>query len=226
MMPDVEGLKTIARVIAFAQPAYVLANSPAQTPPIEDVEGHTSYHLALRPINNARKHNLRDLWIDVATHDLWKAHFVGTYAPVPGAPISRTDVTVYFRPVVGCWVVTRALWTYDDAPIHYDFDVQNNEIGLPGTLPDWLFDATEYRKHQLAGDPDYIGELLEAACDTRIDRRFNVALFSRLFARNLPRFSQGRNCLLERRRLMKRFIVSLAACAAVLAPCLCRTGGG
>ena len=161
MMPDVEGLKTIARVVAFAQPAYVLANSPTQAPPIENVDGHQSYHLALRPIDDPRKHNLRDLWIDVTTHDLWKAHFVGTYAPGPGAPISRTDVTVYFRPVVGCWVVTRATWTYEDAPIHYDFDVANNEIGLPGTLPDWLFDSAEYRKHQLAGEPDYTGELLD-----------------------------------------------------------------
>jgi hypothetical protein len=160
MIPDVEGLKTIARVVAYAQPAYVLAHS-AQAPPIEDVEGHPCYHLELRPIDDPRKHNLRDLWIDDTTHDLWKAHFVGTYAPVPGAPVSPTDVTVYFRPVVGSWVVTRAVWTYEYPPIHYDFDVANNEIALPGTLPDWLFDAGEYRKHQLAGEPDYIGELLE-----------------------------------------------------------------
>ncbi|HEY1866672.1 MAG TPA: hypothetical protein VGG70_00155 [Candidatus Cybelea sp.] len=161
MVPDIEGLKTIARVVAHAQSSYVLANSPTQTPPIENVEGHPSYHLELRPIDNPGKHNLRDLWIDVATHDLLKAHFVGTYAPVPRAPVSPTDVTVYFRSVVGCWVVTRAVWTYDDSPVHYDFDVQNDEIGLPGSLPDWLFDAAEYRKHQLAGEPDYIGELLD-----------------------------------------------------------------
>ncbi len=161
MMPDVEGLKTIAKVVAFAQPAYVLANSPTQMPPIEDVDGHPSYHLELRPLEDPRRHNLRDLWIDVTTHDLWKAHFVGTYAPVPRAPVSPTDVTVYFRRVVECWVVTRAAWTYDDPPTHFDFDVRNNEIGLPGTLPDWLFDAAEYRKHQLAGEPDYIGALLD-----------------------------------------------------------------
>ncbi len=161
MMPDVEGLKTIARVVAFAQPAYTLANSRTQMPPIEEINGHPSYHLQLQPLNDPRKHNLRDLWIDVTTHDLWKAHFVGTYAPIPHAPVSRTDVTVYFRQVVGCWVVTRALWTYDDPPIHFDFDVTNNEIALPGTLPDWLFDAAEYRKHQDAGEPDYIGAVLD-----------------------------------------------------------------
>lgn len=161
LIPDIEGLKTIARVVAFAQPAYTLSRSAAQTPPVEDVEGHQTYHLELRPTSDPRKHNLRDLWIDVATHDLWKAHFVGTYAPFPGATVSDTDVTVSFRAVVGCWVVTHALWTYDDSPIHYEFDVQNDEITLPRTLPDWLFDAAEYSKHQLAGEPDLIGELLD-----------------------------------------------------------------
>ena len=160
MMPDVEGLKTIARVVAVAQPSYALI-SPTQPPPIEEIEGHASYHLRLRPLGDPRKHNLRDLWVDVTTDDLWKAHFIGTYAPGPHAPVSPTDVTVYFRRVVGCWVVTRALWTYEDSPLHYDFDVQNDEIALPGTLPDWLFDATEYRRHQAAGEPDYIGDLLD-----------------------------------------------------------------
>ncbi|HYL27969.1 MAG TPA: hypothetical protein VEW74_09060 [Candidatus Nitrosotalea sp.] len=161
LIPDIEGLKTIARVVVFAQPAYVLANSSTEAQTIEDVDGHPTYHLQLRPTGDPRKHNLRDLWIDVATHDLRKAHFVGTYAPFPGAPISDTDVTVYFRSVVGCWVVTQALWTYDDPPTHYDFDVKNDEIALEGTLPDWLFDAAGYHQHQLAGEPDYIGELLD-----------------------------------------------------------------
>ena len=37
----------------------------------------------------------------------------------------------------------------------------NNEIGLPATLPDWLFDAAQYRQHQLAREPDYLGMLLD-----------------------------------------------------------------
>jgi hypothetical protein len=75
--------------------------------------------------------------------------------------VSPTDVTVYFRQVVGCWVVTHALWTYDDPPMSYQFDVQNDEIGLPATLPDWLFDAAAYREHEAAREPDYLGLLLE-----------------------------------------------------------------
>ncbi|MBV8498935.1 MAG: hypothetical protein JO003_06770 [Candidatus Eremiobacteraeota bacterium] len=161
MQPDVEGLKVIATVVAIAQSPYGFANTRNGTFPIEDVNGHRSFHLELRPQTEPQRRNLRDLWIDAQTYDLWKAHFVGTYRPVPQAPISPTDVTVYFRDVLGSWVVTRAIWTWDDAPIAYTFDVTNDEIGLPASLPDWLFDAKEYQRHQDAGEPDYIGQLLQ-----------------------------------------------------------------
>ncbi|HEY2476197.1 MAG TPA: aspartyl protease family protein [Candidatus Cybelea sp.] len=161
MAPDVAGMKTIAHVVAVAKPFYTFAVGPNGSPPIEDVGGRKAYHLQLLPKDSPQVHNLRDLWIDVSTYDLLKAHFVGTYAPVPKAPLSATDVTVYFRGVLGCWIVSHALWNYDDPPIRYDFDVQNDEIGLPPSLPDWLFDQEAYRQHQLAGDSDYLGQALE-----------------------------------------------------------------
>lgn len=161
MLPDVAGLQTIATVTAFAQAPYTIKTGATQTPPIVDIDGHPSYHLQLEPRGDPLRHNLRDLWIDVRTYDLRKAHFAGRYSPGPGAPISPTDVTVYFRNVLGCWVVARAVWTYEDSPMAFVFDVQSTEIGLPPTLPDWLFDAAEYGKHQRAGEPDYIGLLLD-----------------------------------------------------------------
>lgn len=159
MLPDFAGLKTIATVVAVATPSYTIATT-GQAPPLETVDGHETYHLRLRPRTEPEKHNLRDLWIDIRSHDLWKAHFTGRYEPSANAPVSPTDVTVNFRNVLGCWVVTRAVWTYEDAPIAYRFDVQNDEIGLPGSLPDWLFSAAQYREHQLAGEPDYLGVVL------------------------------------------------------------------
>jgi hypothetical protein len=162
MQPDVAGFKTIARVVAVAKPAYAIRSGTQDLPPIEEVGGRQAYHLELHPQTEPSRHNLRDLWIDVRSHDLVKAHFVGTYAPVHKAPPSPTDVTVYFRSVLGCWVVTRAVWTYQDPPISYDFDVQNDEIGLLASLPDWLFDAAAYRLREAAGEPDYLGTLLDA----------------------------------------------------------------
>jgi hypothetical protein len=159
MLPDVAGLKTIATVVTFAEAPYTIG-SGSEYPPVENVDGHQAYHLQLAPRSDPEKHNLRDLWIDVTTHDLWKAHFVGRYAPTPRDPVSPTDVTVYFRNVLGCWIVSHAVWTYQNPPVSFEFDVQSNEIGLPASLPDWLFNADEYRQHQLAGEPDYIGALL------------------------------------------------------------------
>jgi hypothetical protein len=154
--PDVEGLKTIATVVAVAKSPY-----DASLAGVDDVGGHPSYHIVLRPRKDPVRHNMRDLWIDTRSYDLRKAHFVGTYAPMARAPVSATDATVYFRGVLDCWVVSRAVWTYDNPPISYQFDVLNDEIGLVTALPDWLFDAAAYRRHQDAGESDYLGLLLE-----------------------------------------------------------------
>lgn len=160
MAPDIEGLKIIATVVAIAQSPYEIALDRSGAIPIENVNGHRAYHLQLRPRNEPRRHNLRDLWIDVQSYDVWKIHFVGTYAPFAGAPPSDTDAVVEFRNVLGCWVVARAAWNWDDAPVRFFYDVQSDEIGLPESLPAWLFDEKAYRQRQLAGEPDYLGALL------------------------------------------------------------------
>ena len=161
MVPDIAGLKTIAHVTVSAKPSYTFRVAPNGSLPVETVNGREAYHLELHPTDRPDVHNLRDLWIDVSTYDLLKVHFVGTYRPVPKAPLSPTEATVYFRGVLGAWVVTRSLWNYDDAPIRYQYDVQNDEIGLPATLPDWLFDQAAYDQHQRDGVADYLGQVLE-----------------------------------------------------------------
>jgi hypothetical protein len=156
MQPDISGLRTIASVVAVAQLPYT-----AHLVGIENVEGHQAYHVTLAASNDPRTHNLRDLWIDTQTYDLLKAHFTGTYAPTLDDVPSKTEATVYFREVLGCWVVTRAIWTYLASDALFTFDVQNDEIALPATLPDWLFDNDAYRRHEMAGDPDYLGVVLD-----------------------------------------------------------------
>lgn len=161
MQPDLSGLKTIASVVAVPKPAYTFDGGSQAMPPVENVAGRAAYHIRLRPVDHPEQHNLRDLWIDVQTSDLLRAHFAGVYRPVPAAPQSSTDVTVSFRNVLNCWVVTDATWTYDDPPISYTFNIVNDEIGLPQSLPDWLFDDAAYRRHEAAGEPDYIGLLFD-----------------------------------------------------------------
>jgi hypothetical protein len=160
MLPDVEGLATIAHVVAIAKPVYKVNHGNDALPPEEMLDGRSVYHLQFEPLDHPRAHNLRDLWVDAQTYDVVRAHFVGTYAPVPKAPVSDTDVTVSFRNVLGCWVVTHSAWTYDDPPISYRFDVTNDELALPPQLPDWLFDQAQYDAREAAGAPDYLGVLL------------------------------------------------------------------
>ncbi len=161
MQPDFSGLKTIATVHVAAKPSYTIGHAPGEPVPIVNVDGRPAYHLELHPVNDPAKHNLRDLWIDVATHDVLEVHFAGRYSPGPGAPSSPTDARAYFRNVLGCWVIVRDVWTYEDSPMLYTFDVQNDEIGLPPTLPDWLFDSAAYLEHERAREPDYLGLLLQ-----------------------------------------------------------------
>jgi hypothetical protein len=156
MRPDISGLRTIATVVAVAALPYT-----AKLLGIESVEGHATYHVQLQPLGDPRVHNLRDLWIDTQTYDLRKAHFTGVYRPTLSDVPSHTDATVYFREVLNCWVVTRAIWTYLASDALFTFDVQNDEIALPATLPDWLFDAGAYRRHEMAGEPDYLGIVLD-----------------------------------------------------------------
>ena len=158
LQPDIpEPLKTIANVIAYPKPDYSID--------VEDMEtlaGHRVYHLRLRALADGHKHNLRDLWVDVDTFDLWKAHFTSTYAPDRLLPESATDVNVWFTPVGKYWVASRAVWGWEDFKngFAFDFDVSTQQIAFPADLPGWLFDQRAYDQHAKARDPDVLAPIL------------------------------------------------------------------
>jgi hypothetical protein len=159
MQPDVEsGLKTIAVVSSSSSPNYAI-----ELVGLEDVNGHETYHLRLRPLHDPQKHNLRDLWIDTQTFNLQKAHYLGLYTP--GRGTSASDVTDFFTSVGSYWLVTHAIWTwtnpFDFREVSvYTFDVQTNAIMFPSSLPDWMFDSRAYDRRQRARMPDLLGPLL------------------------------------------------------------------
>ena len=68
--PDIPDLKTIASVTAF-RPDYRMSLLG-----IETLQGHRVFHLSLSPYGDGVKHNLRDLWSDVDTYDLWAARYL------------------------------------------------------------------------------------------------------------------------------------------------------
>ena len=158
MHPDISGLKTIASVSAYAQPAYNVDQVG-----VEVIDGHSAYHLQLRPLTEPQRHNLRDLWVDVSTFDIWQAHFIGTYpalVPYGSPPLVPSDITTYFKQTLEYWTVYRLAWTYDYDGSHFAFDTHIGEIAFPGSLPDWLFDSTAYVEHEKAKEPDILYRML------------------------------------------------------------------
>jgi hypothetical protein len=158
LQPDIpEPLKVIANVTAYPKPNYAIGLGP-----IETLAGHRVYHLQLRPLTDGRKHNLRDLWVDVDTFDLWKAHFTSTYAPDQLLPESATDATVWFTPVGAYWVASRVVWNWEDFQngFAFDYDVSTERITFPADLPAWLFDQRAYEQHVKARDPDILAPIL------------------------------------------------------------------
>jgi hypothetical protein len=163
MQPDVSALRVIANVAAFARPDYAI-----DLVGIETVDDHSTYHLRLRPLTDPAKHNLRDLWVDVTTYDLWKAHYIGTYGGYglyASDGLSQSDVTAYFKPVLKYWIVSHMVWTYDYKG-HIDYDTSTVEIAFPSALPDWLFDADAYAQHQKAKEPDILYQVLRSVASS------------------------------------------------------------
>lgn len=157
-LPDVpQPLKTIAHVVVYAPPNYTI-----DVTGIESVDGHPCYHLRLRPLSDPQRYNLRELWADTSTYDLWKARFDGSYRPLPMAPSSPTSFTPVFAPVGPYWIVSRQHWTWTDvqADVFIDINMEVNKIVFPAALPDYLFDQAEYDKHQNAHDPDPLDAIL------------------------------------------------------------------
>jgi hypothetical protein len=161
MQPDVSGLKTIASVTAYAPPAYALELMDI----IETAGGHKVYHLRLRPLAEPERHNLRDLWVDVETFDLWEAHFVGKYPALVSygtPPLVPTDITVFFKRTLTYQIAHRLAWHYVYDGSYFAFTTEIEEIAFPSTLPDWLFDSAAYARHEKAKEPDILFQVLHA----------------------------------------------------------------
>ncbi|HEY1976233.1 MAG TPA: hypothetical protein VGG89_06810 [Candidatus Baltobacteraceae bacterium] len=166
-LPDIpKPLKTIAHVVAYGPPSYAFAaagsTGSAAAVSMETVDGHLCYHLRLRPLSDPQRHNLRDLWIDTTTFDLWKATFDGSYRPVPLAPSSPSTFTSIFAPIGQYWIVSRQHWTWTDAAdeVFDDINMEVNKIVFPSALPDYLFDQAEYEKQQRADITDPLDAIL------------------------------------------------------------------
>jgi len=116
---------------------------------LEDYEGHPVYHLGLRAVRDEDQHPWKDLWIDVRSFEVWKAHASasGRRGPMTGS----IDFSVVFAPVGPYWMVASAV---GDGEGHFGFigdsghyEYAFSDFGFPATLPDWFFDPKAFYHH-------------------------------------------------------------------------------
>lgn len=141
--PDLSDLKTIADVVATAQPAYTIVL--AGTPTLES--GARVDHLVLHPRDDPEKHNLRELWID-AQGRIVQAIIRGSYRPTPHDLLEQTYVLEDFGQVGPYWLVVRRIWTwappFSGVTLHFEATVRT--MRFPASLPAWLFDEAAFRE--------------------------------------------------------------------------------
>ncbi len=145
--PDLSDLRTIAAVVSIAKPSYQI--TLAGVDPISN-GGGTAYHLALKPLGDVRKHNLRELWVNSANFEIMRAVLVGDYRPDNGQLLEQTTVTEDFGPVGPYWVVIHHTWTYRDAPngVTFTYDATAQNMSFPSAIPAWYFDEAQFKQHR------------------------------------------------------------------------------
>ncbi len=126
---------------------------------VETVEAHSVYHIALHPRRDPDQNQIRDLWIDTSTYDVWRADYVQP----PDVQIvgGEADLTVDFI-TVGNYRIAASWTAVYLAPgmrtgVYRQLRVV--KMAFPGTLPDWLFDEPSYAKRVRQHEPDYLGDI-------------------------------------------------------------------
>lgn len=139
-VPDVPNLKTIAAVVAYEKSSYRIV--------LDGVErlanGREAYRLELTPLTKPEMHNLREMWIDTSTYDLWRAVTSGTYA-LPEFGPGQARVVQNFAPFPGHhWLVGDASWSYDAPASSYIFNFALKYVNMefPVSEPPSLFAET------------------------------------------------------------------------------------
>jgi hypothetical protein len=152
---NASGLKTIAIVAATREDYRIdLVGT-------EMIDGHVTEHLRLTPVRDRPQYNLRGLWVDAQSFDLRKARFV--FAQRPDDPVRNgATINVYFGPVLQYWIVTHSDWLLNRPHTTQAFDLATLLVAFPPMLPDWIFDQSAYDRHQKAGEPDLLDEILKS----------------------------------------------------------------
>ena len=108
------------------------------------------YHLKLRPVKDEQHHPWKDLWVDIDSYQVWKAHgdAGGSTGPLSG----HATVDVEFAPIGNYWMVRQAMadgegrFGFISDSGHYEYYF--SDFGFPNTLPDWYFNEADFNRHR------------------------------------------------------------------------------
>jgi hypothetical protein len=141
--PEASSPPTIGHVVATPHPLYdvTLVGS-------DDVDGHPSWHLALRPAAGMSG-PLRDLWVDRDTAEVRKLQGV---IDVHKGPFHREAPFVAgYAESEGAWLLTygHLAGGVNVAFLHYTGEgrVDFGNYAFPAHVPDWCFDRTLHAAH-------------------------------------------------------------------------------
>jgi hypothetical protein len=137
MQPDIPpNLKTIAAVVSYEKLYYTISLAGIDTL----TNGHRAYHLLFAPLTDPKVHNLRQMWVDVASSDIWKAVTTGQYA-LPEFGPGPAVLEQMFDNVRGHWLVQRAAWSYEPphSPYSFQFEMQYDQMTFPKAIPAAFF---------------------------------------------------------------------------------------
>jgi len=117
---------------------------------LERYQDRTVYHLMLRAVSDEQRHPWKDLWVDMDTYQVWKAHgdAGGSSGPLSG----HATVDVEFAPTGNYWMVKQVMadgqgrFGFISDSGHYEYYF--SDFGFPNTLPDWYFNEAEFDKHR------------------------------------------------------------------------------
>ncbi len=155
--PQANDLESTLKTIAVVSSRGHLYD--VKTTGVETIEGHNLYHITLHPRRDPEQNQIRDLWIDTSTYDVWRA----AYVQPPDVQIvgGEADLTVDFVTVGNYRIASSWIAVYHAPGMRTGVyrQLQVVKMAFPDALPDWLFDEPSYAKRVREHQPDYLGYL-------------------------------------------------------------------
>jgi hypothetical protein len=137
--------------VLFSQPILGDRFYSVQLAGLEIIDGRPMFHLTMHALMDEVQHPLKDLWVDVVTFEVWKAHLAAHGSK--GSMTGSIDAVSEFQPLEGYWVISHMVANGEGHfgirllgdSAHYEYTF--SDFAFPSYVPDWYFDKQKFRHH-------------------------------------------------------------------------------